>query len=213
MLTRASIGIEVVNPLQPLSLSPLPCYKSFITINGDAETVFQVLLDYGHLRNEWDINYEKCESLNDLDFDMSKKELTKASDFLHLTLKKPSVYNAASRDFALYREWWRDSSDREKGESYVIVHRSTRSLCIPETLPGVVRAYMAGWAYVVMPLHNSSKTGSSIGKCVVMQLLELNPGGWIHLIPNDTRRYAFDVRTIFVSKSYLSNCLLSVYLH
>lgn len=198
IFARSSFGIEMLNPSQPLSFSPLPCYKSFTTINADAETVFQILLDYGCLRSEWDINFEQCEILNNFESNVTTNDSTKLSDFLHLTLKRPGVYNASKRDLALYREWWRDSSDcTERGDSYVIVQRSTRSLCIPNNLPGIVRAYIAGWAFVVTPLYDMLQEGGgehARGKCVVMQLLEMNPGGWIHLLPDEMGRYAFDVR-------------------
>ena len=190
-LTTASDGagtsFESPSPQQPLIMGKSPFYKSYVTIQSDPLTVFTVLLDVCEFRGEWDHMYEGGTVVADA---VSTSDAP--SDYVHLTLSPPpSVWNsAAKRDLALQREFWRDEG--AKGDSYVIVHRSTDSIELPECLPGVVRAHAIGWAYVIVPL------GASSDKCVVTQLLEINAGGWTHLLPMDaTNQYTLEVRCVF----------------
>jgi len=148
----------------------VPCMKAVGRVRAPPDAVFKLLMDISRSRRNWDITFSHGRVLQTVDGH---------SDIIQLVYRPLTVWGLwpqpAPRDLCL-RRYWR----REEDGTYMILLRSHDHPDCPK-IPGYVRANLAGGGFVISPLSQRvRRIPNQMEDSLVMQILEMAPGGWMH---------------------------------
>ncbi|XP_024540187.1 protein ENHANCED DISEASE RESISTANCE 2 isoform X2 [Selaginella moellendorffii] len=132
--------------------SKVSVMKAVGVVKGQADLIFDEIMNYGPERFQWDHTVETASIVEVID---------DHSDVLHVCLTQDWRY-LSPRDFCISRYW-----KREDNGAYTIFYRSVDRKA---TEPGHVRATIHSGGYMITPLTPS--------KCMVESVFEIDAGGW-----------------------------------
>ncbi|CAM6045603.1 unnamed protein product [Sphagnum compactum] len=138
----------------------LPVTKAVGVVKAPADQIFNLIMDYGPERHQWDHMYQSASIIETIDGH---------SDVLYLCLRHDWMW-ARPRDFCLSRYW-----KREENGTYSVFYRSVPKWPLQ---PGHVRAYIHSGGYIVTPLKSGP---SRKPRTLVEVVLEMDVAGWSSL--------------------------------
>ncbi|XP_024402806.1 protein ENHANCED DISEASE RESISTANCE 2 isoform X3 [Physcomitrium patens] len=151
----------------------LPVMKAVGVVNAPADQIFNLIMDYGPERQQWDHTLE-CASVIEV--------IDGHSDVVYIRLRQDWGFSR-QRDLCLSRYW-----KREESGAYSVFYRSILKHPLQA---GLVRAYIHSGGYVVTPLKT---TGGGKPRTLVESVLEMDAAGWSSLLGAGFSSYPAQLR-------------------
>lgn len=159
----------------------LPVMKAVGVVKASADQIFNLVMEYGPERQQWDHTFESASVIEIVDGH---------SDVLYIRLRQDWGFSRA-RDLCLARYW-----KREETGAYSVFYRSFHKYPLQA---GYVRAYIHSGGYIITPLKTTD--GGSEKPCSLVEaVLEMDTAGWSSLLGARISGYP----------AYLRDSLLSV---
>ncbi|CAK9216387.1 unnamed protein product [Sphagnum troendelagicum] len=156
----------------------LPVTKAVGVVKAPADQIFNLIMDYGLERHQWDHTFRSASIVETIDGH---------SDVLYLCLRQDWIWRRP-RDFCLSRYW-----KREDNGTYSVFYRSVSKMPLQ---PGYVRAYIRSGGYIVTPLKSGA---SGKPRTLVEFVLEVNVAGWSSLFGIGLCTYPVHLRNSLLS--------------
>nr|XP_024358788.1 protein ENHANCED DISEASE RESISTANCE 2-like isoform X2 [Physcomitrium patens] len=134
----------------------LPVMKAVGVVKAPADQIFNLIMDYGPERQQWDHTLESASVIETIDGH---------SDVVYIRLRQDWGFSR-QRDLCLSRYW-----KREENGAYSIFYRSVLKHPLQA---GFVRAYIHSGGYIVSPLK---VTGGGKPRTLVESVLEMDTAG------------------------------------
>ncbi|KAG0563145.1 hypothetical protein M758_8G006900 [Ceratodon purpureus] len=151
----------------------LPVMKAVGVVKAPADQIFNLIMDYGPERQQWDHTLESATVIEVIDGH---------SDVLYIRLRQDQGF-ARARDLCLARYW-----KREETGAYSVFYRSVLKQPLQA---GYVRAYIHSGGYIVTPLK---ATGGGKPRTLVESVLEMDAAGWSSLLGAGFSNYPTHLR-------------------